>query len=79
MTDNKKIIEEAWPVIIKQAFTVLSHLRVKEVILPWNEYHRLKDVVNLGSGDLPHIDYREIDGGQTMWIYGVEVKHDGIL
>ena len=32
---------------IKQAFHTLNRLKIKEVVLPYNEYHKLKDIVNL--------------------------------
>jgi len=64
---------------IKQAFHTLSHLKVKEVVLPYNEYHKLKDIINLYSDDGGSWRFQErFDEFPSMWIYGVEVKHDGI-
>lgn len=64
---------------IKQAFSTLSRLKVKEVVLPYNEYHKLKDIVNLHSDDGVSHNYQErFDEFPRMWIYGIEVKHEGI-
>jgi len=62
---------------IKQAFHTLNRFKVKEVILPYNEYHKLKDVVNLHSDDGGSHNFQErFDEFPRMWIYGIEVKHD---
>tara|TARA_Y100000385_G_C12506286_1_gene389322 strand:- start:48 stop:260 length:213 start_codon:yes stop_codon:yes gene_type:complete len=66
-------------VSIKQAFITLNRFKVKEVVLPYNEYHKLKDIVNLHSNDGGSHNYQErFDEFPIMWIFGVEVKHDGI-
>jgi len=64
---------------IKQAFSILNCLKVKEVILPYNEYYKLKDMVNLHCDNRGSHNFQErFDEFQRMWIYGIEVKHDGI-
>ena len=64
---------------IKQAFRTLNRLKVKEVVLPYNEYHKLKDIVNLHSNDGGSHNYQDrFHEFPRMWIYGIEVKHDGI-
>lgn len=62
---------------IKQAFHTLNHLKVKEVVLPYNEYHKLKDIVSLHSDDGGSHNFQErFNECSRMWIYGIEVKHD---
>ena len=64
---------------IKQAFHTLNRLKVKEVVLPYNKYHELKDIVNLHSDDGGSHNFQErFDEFPRMWIFGIEVKHDGI-
>lgn len=67
-------------VYIKQAFHTLNRLKVKEVVLPYNEYRKLKNIVNLHSDDGGSHTFQERfdDYGPRMWIYGIEVKHEGI-
>ena len=60
---------------IKQAFYTLNRLKVKEVVLPYNEYHELKDMVNLHSDDGGSHNFQErFDEFPRMWIYGIEVN-----
>ena len=62
---------------IKQAFHTLNRLKVKEVILPYNEYRKLKDIVNLHSDNGGSHNFQErFDEFARMWIFGIEVKHD---
>ena len=62
---------------IKQAFRTLNSLKVKEVILPYDEYRKLKDIVNLHSDDGGSHNFQErFDEFPRMWIFGIEVKHD---
>jgi len=64
---------------IKQAFQTLNRLKVKEVILPYKEYHELKDIVNLHSDDGGSWNFQErFDEFPRMCIFGIVVKHDGI-
>jgi hypothetical protein len=64
---------------IKQAFHTLNRLKVKEVILPYKEYHELKDTLSLYCDDGGSHNYQErFDEFPRMWIFGIEVKHEGI-
>ena len=64
---------------IKQAFHTLNLLKVKEVVLPYNEYHKLKDIINRYCDDGGSHNYQErFDEFPRMWIFGIEVKHEGI-
>tara|TARA_R110000765_G_C18432319_1_gene545779 strand:+ start:246 stop:485 length:240 start_codon:yes stop_codon:yes gene_type:complete len=66
-------------VSIKQAFRTLNRLKVKEIVLPYNEYHKLKEVVNLHSDDGGSHNYQErFYECRRLWIFGVEVKYDGL-
>jgi len=63
---------------IKQAFRTLNRLKVKEIILPYKEYHELKDTLSLYCGDGGSRNHQErFDEFPRMWIYRIEVKHDG--
>jgi len=69
--ENKMDITE-----IKQAFIILSALKVKEVVLPYDEYYKLQDMVNLHSDDGgSHNFQRKFDEFPRMCIYGIEVKY----
>lgn len=64
---------------IKQAFHTLNLLKVKEVVLPYNEYHELKDIINRYCDDGGSHNYQKrFDEFPRMWIFGIEVKHEGI-
>ena len=64
---------------IKQAFATLNRFKVQEVILPHDEYDKLKGIVNLHCNDGGSHNYQErFDELPRMWIFGVEVKYKGV-